>query len=442
VTEPMIFNETGMDTRFGPNHQAATLPKKVAAVRHHGAVGYVWFGLFDHISARGTPTRAGRTYGLFNVDFEPKPAALAYVTAARTIAQQGSTYEGQLDVGKGRFAFVFQREQGDFVTLAWTEDPALAEALHGVRIDGSPSNARVLDLFGNGRPADVISNEVVLPLRRMPVYLVTDTRPSVGSPVLRIDRITEEDDGHLSLSFAAGEELVTGPQRVEPSATDGLTDWLGSVNPVGSISYTLPGGGAGELLVPGPVFVLGGNTLEGTPDFVLHGQEHAYNRFDHDPNTIEFLWGGRPDASAEFWLATNDDGLELKVLVIDDKHRPMLDGDVTLGDAVEFYLQPLGQSDALRLALTRDGTTAVAKRWSGDAWLPADDITVDLQQDGNKTIYHVNVPGNWSGGLHVDARVSDLDATPPGELQWEARLSLQPWQGESPVGTDPLELRF
>ncbi|MEM6313867.1 MAG: beta-galactosidase, partial [Planctomycetota bacterium] len=47
VTEPMIFNETGMDTRFGPNHQAATLPKKVAAVRHHGAVGYVWFGLFD-----------------------------------------------------------------------------------------------------------------------------------------------------------------------------------------------------------------------------------------------------------------------------------------------------------------------------------------------------------------------------------------------------------
>ncbi|MEM1011387.1 MAG: hypothetical protein AAGI46_04095 [Planctomycetota bacterium] len=440
VTEPMIFNETGMDTRHGLYHQAATLPKKAAAVRHHNAAGYVWYSLTDHPLSRENRIKAGHTYGLFDVDEQPKPAVLAYVTAARLIAQPESKYVGQLDVGEGRFAFVFQREEGDFVTLTWTEDPALAEALATVEVGGG---ATQIDLFGNAQLADVTSDGTVLRFLRQPTYLVTVEQPTSVAPLLLVDDIRETDDERLVYALAAGADFVNETTTsLDAEPVDPHADWLGSSLPVAQLGYTLPGGVTGTLIVPAPIYSSIAGDFDGEPDFELAWQQFVHNRLDHDPNTAAFMWQGRDDASADVWLDVDGDQLRIKVAVTDDIHHARLDsGDVTTGDAVELLLATT-DGDLVHLALAHDGQTASVSRKIDSDWAPANDLSVEWDVDGNVASYIIGIAGDWRDGLSFDLRLTDLDAAPPGELKWESRLSLQDWQADTAVGTSMLPLRF
>jgi hypothetical protein len=60
---PIVFTETGMDTRYGQRHQAETLMKKMSYASAIGAKGYTWYNLMDRAGGEDSH-RPGHTYGL------------------------------------------------------------------------------------------------------------------------------------------------------------------------------------------------------------------------------------------------------------------------------------------------------------------------------------------------------------------------------------------
>ncbi|MGF1634195.1 MAG: hypothetical protein ACFCVE_10140, partial [Phycisphaerae bacterium] len=274
VQQPMIFNETGMDARHGWRYQAEVLPKKVAATRAHGARGYVWYSILDKNRKPEDRYKPGRSYGLITDDGQAKPALLAYNTAAKLIASPHSTFVEHWDLGGQRFAFVFRRPDGAYVTLAWTERGEQAEALLAVTLAEEPQNpgegqATIIDLVGNTSPAGRFGESVVLPLGWSPVYLVTAARPAPGALLLEPNAVLPGDvkaTVHVSngtgawqlagtsVATGTGQATVALPLDVRPPVptfNDPTTTGIAT----GSVSYDVGGGVSGVLQVPAEVAV-------------------------------------------------------------------------------------------------------------------------------------------------------------------------------------------
>lgn len=105
-------------------------------------------------------------FGLTYLDRTPKPALLAYRTAAVMLSR--ARFERRLDTGDGRTALLFKRQGKDLV-VAWSE----GEGRLDLRWDGE---ARACDAIG--RPLRIRQSPatVSLPLTSEPVYLLGERR--------------------------------------------------------------------------------------------------------------------------------------------------------------------------------------------------------------------------------------------------------------------------
>jgi hypothetical protein len=113
---PIVFSETGMDTRYGQRHQAETLLKKMSYASALGAKAYTWYNLMDRAGGEQS-NRPGHTYGLLTnptgtgnfAEIEdrirPKEALVAAAAAVREL--RGRPHLETWAQDGRRFAFLF-----------------------------------------------------------------------------------------------------------------------------------------------------------------------------------------------------------------------------------------------------------------------------------------------------------------------------------------------
>lgn len=462
VTQPIIFNETGMDGRHGMAYQAEMTVKKVAAARSIGARGYAWYAIHDHPKAAGDPFRVGRTYGLLTHEWQPKPALAAWNTTARLIGRPGSAYVGRIDLGPDRFAFVFREPGGGYVTALWAERDASSEALLAVGVGSSGGGAEVVDLMGNAEPLAVVDGVAMVRLGWTPAFLRSVGRPELRGVVLDLG-VLDGVDARLSVAvdplvadepWRLGEAAAGVSGRGPASAELGVWAFtpparFGAPSKPASraaVAYAFPERGPGGILHAAvrPIQRLSGAAHAGrSADLTLGRREQVHNRFEHDPHSIELLWAGADDLSAEAWVVREAGAICLRVEVTDDVRREPFRGvEVWRGDGVALAIRASPSAEPLRLALGRDaaGRAVLLTAAGDDAWEPSalPGVTGAVAEADGRRRYDVRIPTAAVPGarsvidrMDLDLRVNDLDAV---EERWETQLALREWAGDAALG--------
>ncbi len=372
---PLVFTETGMDTRFGQRFQALTLMKKMAFAAAIGAKGYGLYNLMDRAGDTES-TKPGLTYGLLSnptgtgrfseVDdaVRPKESFVAVATAIRELRHRPPLATWMQD-GK-TFAFLYGLP-GDYLVAGWHEDVRTPDPVLAVTCGDDPQlRLTRIDIFGNETEWTHHQGITFLPLSE-PVYYrirgVSKPPVLIGPAVKWPELVTPATGGEVAMNVdlynptvadIRGRVCIASPSAVAQPPINrsvGSHQWkafplrftvgerrFGEVVPV---EVSAQWGGYPELRLRVPVVF---NTMDATKDqrLTLREMTHVTNKNEHDPHTLHLLWRGATDLSVQAVLVVDatERTLRLQMEVTDDTHHPLIgEGKLTEGDAVEFAWQ-------------------------------------------------------------------------------------------------------
>lgn len=384
---PMVFTETGFDTRFGERFQAETLLKKMTYSAAIGAKSYTWYNMMDR-AGRDQPNKAGHTFGLITnptgtadfasieEEFRPKEAFVSAATAIRELRSRAYR-ETWAEDGR-QFAYLFG-EYGDHLLIAWSEGERTPGALWVVETDAE--RVETLDLFGNVTRTPLVDGRVLVAVDapRYFRFVGGKAKPRlVGPLVIAPAQVTPAADGVVSVEFAVRNPFNRAIAVTVAAGGDGF-----AVEETQPRERSIPAGASAMFPVrlrvaPGP---LGGTkafeaafNFAGTPwspvlkvpvvfntidaargqNLALGDLHQVMNKHDHDPYSLHLLWGSPVDLSAKvaFKADTEAGVLRLTLEVTDNVHHTMPDGQPILdGDAIELgWASASGGSARIELA--------------------------------------------------------------------------------------------
>ncbi len=323
---PLYFNETSVGTQFtDAEDQAKTLPKKFTFAASHGAVGYNWF-IF-----RGRTTHTNH-YAMVDMrNGEPRPVFVAYAALARELA--GLRYDRRIDIGEGRFAFLFSGPERH-VLVAWTETDSAGDAVVHATLGSSTPRARAADLLGNDLPVAHTPHGAFFQVGRSPAYFELPAAPAGPALALAVDvrdRVTVRNPGAQPLALRFGAE-----ERTLASGHDAAFEPTGTED---QVSLTLAGHTFALRAPARSTFWLSEGDRPETPTFHLSRPAQVRNFFENDPRNEDKTWQGPEDLSADAWLTLRGDTLQVRIDVRDDSHRQTYSGwDIWRGDSVQLAL--------------------------------------------------------------------------------------------------------
>lgn len=461
---PMVFTETGFDTRFGERFQAETLLKKMTYASAIGAKSYTWYNLMDR-SGRDQPNKPGYTFGLITnptgtADFasieselRPKPSFVSAAVAIREL--RGRVHRETWAEDGRRFAYLFEG-RGDHMLIGWTEGGDTPGASWVVETDAT--SVESMDLFGNVTPLPVVDGRVVVALDtpRYHRFVGATKAPHLVGPLLELTgRPALAADGAVTAEFALrnpfarelrvnlavdGEGFVTKtPAEERVIAPEGVAHWTvrlatqpGALGETRVFTTRL----SGEQLpwrIAMPVAVTF-DTIDAVRGqrLVVGDQLQVTNKRDHDPYSLHLLWGSPADLSARVDIRADEaaDTLSLTLEVTDNVHHvtgadePLLDGDaVELGWAlasggtarIELAGQPGGEP---RVRVTASEVLRVERALR----------SAQISRDGKVTVYRLELSPTGMGlgeadranGFRFNFAVHDNDGE--GAKSWLSPL--------------------
>jgi hypothetical protein len=372
---PLVFTETGMDTRFGQRFQALTAMKKLTYAAAIGAKGYVWYNLMDRVGDT-EPNKPGFTYGLLTnptgtgrfseVEHAIRPKE-SFVAVANAIGELRHRPPLAAWMQDGRtFAFLFGRP-GDYLVAGWHEDSRTPDPVLAVACQDHPDLriARV-DVFGNETAWTHQQGVAFLPLGEPAYYRiggVFEPPTRVGPAVKWPELVTPGPDGQVAVDvelynpatadIRGRVQVVAPPALVQPSIDRSVSSrqWetfplrftlgqrrFGEVVPV---EVSTQWGGYPELRLRVPVVFNAIDAAKGQR-LTLREMTHVTNKNEHDPHTVHLLWRGAADLSVQAALEADPTAgtLRVQLEVTDDIHHPVLgESKLTEGDAVELAWQ-------------------------------------------------------------------------------------------------------
>lgn len=223
---------------------------------------YAWaWGCSDYIwynlKATGWFDGGESGYGLLTADLKPRASFAAF--AAVTTVFQGLDADGRIYSSGMRNLLRFKGEKAGFKGVVLAGWDWFNDTSRTVRIRTDAKSAEVSDHMGNRMPAEIAGGKVLFTIDDSPRALI------LGGATF-----AEADDPA---------ELLDKP--VEPRAI---------------------------VSTPGK-----------DPDFVLDSTRYVFNLLPSSPETAHRRWANAADCSAKVWLSRKDDGIKVRVDVIDDK---------------------------------------------------------------------------------------------------------------------------
>lgn len=386
---PIVFTETGYDTRRGQRFQAETLVKKITYAASIGAKSYTWYNLIDR-SGQDAPEKPGFTFGLISnptgtSDFESIENDLrpkeSFIAASVAIGQLRSRPPLDRWVFEDRdFTFLFGG-QGNYLLVSWHEDPLRAGGVHAFHTNSA--SVEKMDLFGNSSPVPV--EEGLVPVEYgSPAYYLFDgsTRaPHPDAPLVTApSRIVPGKNGEtlielivrnpLSRPVSITPEILHLPSGVNLAVEPESKTLQPGENRDLSLHFLVAPGGFGEVRSveiglkfnktswnPRLVLPIVFDTIDAAKGQILtlESFHNVTNKHDYDPNSLHLLWGSPVDLSvrgAAFFISDRGKILNLKIEVADNFHFPAPSGAPLLeGDALELgWTTPSGTEARIEIA--------------------------------------------------------------------------------------------
>ena len=358
--KPLWFNETAMhSTMIGEREQARVLFKKMAFARSRGAMGYTWFNLVERSNYPvGDPERH---YGAMLPDLQPKPVYVVYNELVRRL--QGKVFVRGLDLGPGRWAFLFQGG-AESVLLAWKEDVSTSDELWAVEASAAKTLIEV-DLMGAEKVRPVVEEIAFVTLTKEPRFWVFSgaAEPKLVGRVFgsvkgeeSASTVTLRNPWSRTLEIKLGAESVT----VAPGASKELA--VSAAN----LSYEFPQASLkGEFSLPSSSLlrIPPGPAGRREADIVISRTEQVTNVYEADPSRVDLNWKGPQDASARVWLSLNRTRqLQVRIEVTDDKIQ-VAGQEHSDADRVRVVFQPGNRSytRSIEMALRKSGEMVVTQ---------------------------------------------------------------------------------
>ncbi len=454
---PIVFSETGMDTRYGQRHQAETLMKKISYASAIGAQAYTWYNLMDRAGGEQA-NRPGHTYGLLTNPtgtgnfaqiedrIRPKESLVAAATAVRELRGRPHL-ETWVQDGR-RFAFLFGRPD-DHLLVNWREDPRTPEAIWVVA--GPMERVSRLDLFGNASPVPLVQGRALVSLSEPKYYHFEGgtTAPRLLQPlVVMPDRVSPGSDRQVLLDLELHNPLDCEVRvAVEVNAAEfTILDDLATRTVAADGSARFPirlavgEGRFGEIkpfeirfrfedLPWAPVMrvPVSFNTIQAGQGHRLRLNDlgHVTNKHEHDPHTVHLLWSGVADLSAEVNVSTDieDQALRLNVVVTDNQHHPAPSGaSIPDGDALEVgWATADGATGRLEIAGDLGDSPRVAGFHTGIPDIRSAVRSIQISRDDSRTTYQLELnldrmqlgPEDLQAGFRFNIAVHDNDGEGP-----------------------------
>lgn len=368
---PIVFTETGFDTRHGQRFQAETLLKKITYAAAIGAKSYTWYNLLDR-AGRDNPNQAGKTFGLITNptgtgDFaaiedaiRPKESFVAAATAIPKLRRLPA-----LDIwseNDGLFAFLFGRAD-EHLLVAWREDPQIPDAIWAVRTDAQ--KLIQTDLFGNSTELPLIDGVALVTLSAPHYYdfVGSKSAPEQLGPLVRLPQTVSPDaDGIASLELKLQNPLqrtvtVTATAQVKASANSPQTitrNIAAGETGIFPLRFNVGQGALGEIVTVDAALsfkelawapslqipvVYNSIRADTSTRIELNSLNQVLNKQDYDPHTLHLLWGSPADLSVRAKIHSSPASRLVKVTcqVTDNQHYAATAEEALLdGDALEI----------------------------------------------------------------------------------------------------------
>ncbi|MEM1061331.1 MAG: hypothetical protein AAF532_00640 [Planctomycetota bacterium] len=362
---PRIFNETGQGLPFEREHElAATVMKKMAFAWSRGATAYYWYNV-----ACSHPH-----YVMLNEDWSPRPSFAAYNEFARRL--RGRRYIRELDVGPGRWGFLFggagtfSGAEDDYCVVAWVEDPLGGDTPVLFEAEGLVG-AEAIDVFGNATSLRTDGPLAAVTLGQEPRYICLrgcrhEPRLRVPTLTLPVEALAVATGGKTTSPVTVRNPLdrtaevvvtATGPAGVTVAVSGSPVTLAAGASAEVVLSAEGPIEGAGEVSVEAessnsdlaasgsvrlaPAIVVPANAgIDRAPDFELVNASQVVNDADIDPALAASIWRGRDDCSAVGWINIDNETLSFTVDVRDDEY--FTNNDLDESDAVVVSFSVIG----------------------------------------------------------------------------------------------------
>lgn len=424
---PIVFTETGMDTRYGQRHQAETLMKKMTYASALGAKAYTWYNLMDRAGG-DEATRPGHTYGLLTnptgvgnfaeIEDQIRPKE-SLVAAAVTVRELRGRPHLETWADDGRtFSFLFGAP-GDYLLVNWLEDERSPDVIWVVA--GDMKEVSELDLFGNAAPLPIVEGRTLISLAEPRYYRFEggEIAPSLMHPLaMAPSRVTPDQNGEVHLELELRNPLNRDIQVIADLNSHDFTviDPPPGVKIAAGVAANLPvrlsvnEGRFGDVKPFHVNFRFGDlpwaasmeipvtfNTIQADQGLRIRLNDlgSVTNKHEHDPHTVHLLWSGASDLSVQADISSDADAgaLNLSVIVTDNRHYPAPPNAPILdGDALEIgWATSSGATGRLEIA----GDLGASPRIEAfDTSIPSVEDAIEsiqIQRDDNRTIYDLTL---------------------------------------------------
>lgn len=435
---PLVFTETGFDTRHGERFQAETLVKKMTYASVRGAKRYTWYNLIDR-SGRDEPNKPGVTFGLLtnptgtgdfsSIENELRPKE-SFVAASVAIRELRSRAHRRTWAQDGRqFAFLFDPgpAAGGHLLVTWSEGGQSPGAIWVV--ESGAAAATQMDLFGNESPLPLVDGRALISLDRPRYHRFSggpeaSARPTLVGPLVTApDQVIPGADGSVAVTLALtnplsrvvtvdaiahGAEfsavLQPPPRTIAPGGEANFSFVLlpatpGKLGDIKTFDVTFSFDGlpwAPTLNIPVTF-----NEIEaaGGQQIVLREPHQVTNKQDYDPHSLHLLWGSPTDLSAHVTVTADVSvgTLRLRLSVTDNVHHVVSPSEPILdGDAVELgWATGAGVTARLEIAGEPGGAILQAGHLTDGRDISEAVQSATITREGTSTVYDLvlGLPG-------------------------------------------------
>ncbi|MBP5640650.1 MAG: hypothetical protein J6X55_14300 [Victivallales bacterium] len=356
IVKPWYANETAMSAIHNSELvQAVTLFQKVVYTIGEGGAGYTWHNLRCNSLDQKNPENL---FGLLNHDFSPRADYVAYNTVCgnlkdavplgRCLAEPNIVFRFRTPTHHALTAWTLSNRRGLFWMKA--EQPV------------------AVDIFGNELAAPLSGGFGLLQVSGEPV-LVRDTKgePTLLEEAVALEGGTPGEDFspfNLRLSNPTGRTISLGLKllphslKAQAETVDVQVPPGGTVIPVQLAAVRHFGEAGNEPLELGIEWTLNGvvkglgsvqchripeikvnDGFDAQPLWKLGADRDVISLIPAAPNTVNLMWKGKEDCSAEYCLAATDEQLQLQVMVHDDRQSQPFTGSLLWkGDSVQLMM--------------------------------------------------------------------------------------------------------
>ncbi|MDO5579739.1 MAG: beta-galactosidase [Planctomycetia bacterium] len=445
---PWYSNETAMTSVGGlEKRQAQTLFKKLLFAWIRGSIGYTWYDLRND---GYDPVYGEHHFGMITNDFYPKEVYSVH----NMLASHFRNMKGIADHSQGKPINLFSFGDGtDILIPGWCETNM--NESHQMMIRTDAKSAKIIDLMGNEKPAEVHDSIVVFEIGSDPrtlklekctfgkpigELLIADENPTVVPGRKKILKLTASNPADREIVFdLAFNSLPSGMKTKEPAkkikvpASGKMSipfefeiakDFQKS-KMILPLNYSLTGTDwKGFVYIPIRSAIWIGSSFDlQKPNFVLNRRDQITSTTPADPSNAHRLWTGPEDLSAKVWLAGKDQQLLMRFEVEDDKDVPNIGSDFEKGDQARFCFQQEGSKDLTEIAFAKNTKgQPIIRLIKSTAKISQKSLEetgkLAVRREGSKTIYEFSVPFTAIGlseeslfeqGIRLDFQIGDDD---------------------------------